>query len=72
MTEFLKAMQEKMETQIGSLDSQMEVIQEKKDVKLKEVIEDMRAWRKETKADREATEAYPEDVKANPEEMNCS
>jgi flagellar capping protein FliD len=53
MTEFMKAMQETMETQIGSLASRIEAIQEKKDAKLKEV------WRKEMKAAREAKEAYP-------------
>jgi hypothetical protein len=47
----------------------MKAIQEKEDAKLKEVTEDMRAWRREMKANREATEAYPEKIKVNPEEM---
>jgi DNA repair ATPase RecN len=69
MMEFLKAMQEMMETQIGSLAFWMEAIQERMDIKLKEVMEDMRAWQKEMKANREAMEAYPEKMEANPEEM---
>jgi hypothetical protein len=36
--------------------------QEKTDTNLREIIEDMRAWRKEMKANREATEACLESM----------
>jgi predicted transcriptional regulator len=39
------------------------------DANLKEIVENMMAWRKEIKADREAMEVYPEKREANPEEM---
>jgi hypothetical protein len=36
---------------------------------LKEIMEDMWAWRKEMKPDRQGMEAYPEKMEANPDEM---
>jgi hypothetical protein len=45
-----KEMKEELKAQMGSLDSQIDVNQEKADSNLKEVIGEMRTWRKETTA----------------------
>jgi hypothetical protein len=65
MTKFLTAMEEMMETQIDSLLAEMKDDQEemaarleaKMNANLREITEDMRDRREETKADREAMEA---------------
>jgi hypothetical protein len=64
MMEFLKAMEAKMETQIGSLERKMDSNQERTDANLKalkadqrEMKAELKAWLGEMKACREATEA---------------
>jgi hypothetical protein len=58
-----------MEQMMEHLLAKMDAIQEKTNATIKEIIEDIRAWRKEMKSNQEATEAYPEKMEANPDEV---
>jgi hypothetical protein len=66
---FIEQMKARLASHQEEIKTNHTKVDAKIDANLKEIIEVMRAWRKEVKASREVTEAYPEKMEANPEEM---